>query len=242
MASPQKENGYTEISNEILESLAKIRIPGEARQMLDVVIRKTYGFNKKHDSIATSQFVKLTGLPRYAIHRARIKLVKMNLITVTKKADSQILTYSYQKDYDKWELSPKKVTVTKKATHCNQKSNALYPKKVTNCNPKSGTQKKERNYTKETIQKTGGDFPFLKDKNFLETFNAFRKMRVVIKKPLTEEAERLALKKLHNYDLKIAIKMMENSIMYCWQGLFELKEKERIKTQGGFNNHGLRKL
>ena len=47
MVSPQWENGYTKIANEILESLARIRINGEARQVLDVIIRKTYGYGKK---------------------------------------------------------------------------------------------------------------------------------------------------------------------------------------------------
>jgi len=149
-ASPQKENGYTAIANEIMEALAKIRINGEARQMLDVVIRKTYGYNKKQDRISTSQFVEATGLPNYAIHKARHKLLKMGMIEVlpkkvtgiTQKGNSQILTYSFQKDYTKWQPLPKKVTVT-------QKGNALLPKKVTNCNPKSDTQKKERQYTKD---------------------------------------------------------------------------------------------
>ncbi len=151
MVSPQIENGYTKIANEIMETLAKIRINGEARQMLDVIIRKTYGFNKKQDRISTSQFVEATGLPKYAIHKSRHKLLKMGIIMVlpkkvtgiTQKGNSQILTYSFQKDYTKWKPLPKKVTVT-------QKGNALLPKKVTNCNPKSDTQKKERQYTKDS--------------------------------------------------------------------------------------------
>ena len=51
MAMPQVENGYTRIANELLEALAKIRIPGEARQVFDVIMRKTYGF-RKSDPIA----------------------------------------------------------------------------------------------------------------------------------------------------------------------------------------------
>jgi len=84
MANPQPDK-FTKISNELLDALAKIRIAGEARQMLDVIIRKTYGFNKKIDTIPTSQFIKFTNLSRMAIHKAREKLLKMNLITITKK-------------------------------------------------------------------------------------------------------------------------------------------------------------
>lgn len=153
-ANPQKENGYTAIANEIMEALARIRINGEARQMLDVIIRKTYGFNKKQDQISTSQLVEATGLANYAIHKARHKLLKMGIIEVlpkkvigvTQKGNSQILTYSLQKDYTKWQPLPKKVTVT-------QKGNALYPKKVTHCNPKSDTQKTsiQKTYIQKTI-------------------------------------------------------------------------------------------
>lgn len=114
MANPQKENGYTAISNELMEAFAKIRIPGEARQMLDVIIRKTYGFNKKEDRIATSQIIELTGLNYRNIYKCRKKLKQMNLITISKKGDSQMLTYSIQKDYNKWLPSPKKETISKK--------------------------------------------------------------------------------------------------------------------------------
>ena len=46
MANPQKENGYIMIANEIMEALAKYRIPGEQRQCLDVILRKTYGYDR----------------------------------------------------------------------------------------------------------------------------------------------------------------------------------------------------
>ena len=60
MANPQKENGYTAIANEIMEALCRHRIPGEDRQVLDVIFRKTYGFNKIEDYISLSQFVDMT--------------------------------------------------------------------------------------------------------------------------------------------------------------------------------------
>ena len=154
MASPQKENGYTAIANEIMEALARIRINGEARQMLDVIIRKTYGFNKKQDRISTSQFVEATRLPNYAIHKARYKLLKMGLIEVlpkkvigvTQKGNSQILTYSFQKDYTKWQPLPKKVTVT-------QKGNRGNPKRYQTVTQKAIHKRHKDTITKEKIEK-----------------------------------------------------------------------------------------
>ncbi|MBI5447822.1 MAG: replication protein [Gammaproteobacteria bacterium] len=64
MVTPQCEDGYTKIANELLEALARIRIPGETHQVLDTVLRKTYGYGKKEDAISLSQFVLATGLSK----------------------------------------------------------------------------------------------------------------------------------------------------------------------------------
>ncbi len=119
--SPQLENGYTKIADELLEALARTRIPGEAMQMLNVIIRKTYGFNKRTDHIATTQFVALTGLSRRGVQRARNKLLEMNIIRVTKKGYTSVLMYSVQKNYKIWVVTPKKVTLTNNGAPCNQK-------------------------------------------------------------------------------------------------------------------------
>ena len=139
MANPQPDR-YIKLSTELWQALCKIRISGEARQMLDTIIRQTYGYQKKEDQIATSQFMQHTGLHRFAIHKARRKLLDMNLITITKKGNSQILSYSIQKDYEKWKVLLKKVTVTKKGNRCSPKRSQVLPKKVTNCSPKGDPQ------------------------------------------------------------------------------------------------------
>ena len=145
MANPQKEHGYTAVSNEIFEALARIRIPGEARQTLDVVIRQTYGFQKKEDSIALSQFCLKTGMGKRAIIRAIHTLAGMNLLGV--KKDTQNTTkYRFNKDFDTWKpLSKKTRGVSKKTTRGVKKDNDGVSKK---------THTKEIS-TKETIQKKG---------------------------------------------------------------------------------------
>lgn len=103
------------IATELWEALCQIRVPGEAEQVLKVVIRKTYGFKKKSDVIAISQIMKATGLTRGHVVRGRDKLLAMNMITVTKRSQkgrNEELTYSFQKDYDLWRSVPKKVRGT----------------------------------------------------------------------------------------------------------------------------------
>lgn len=96
MASPQKEHGYTAIANEIIEALARTRIPGESRQVLDVVIRLTYGWNRKARHITYREFTERTGLQARHVFRALRSLQAHGLVERT--ADG----YRLQKDYEKW--------------------------------------------------------------------------------------------------------------------------------------------
>jgi len=65
----------------------------------------------------------------------------MNIITITKKGNSQVLTYSIQKDYDKWKVLPKKVTVTQKGNRVLPKKAHTVTQKGTYCSPKGDPQK-----------------------------------------------------------------------------------------------------
>lgn len=114
MSSPQIENGYVRIATELLEALARTRIAGEARQVLDAVIRMTYGYQKKSDSIATLQLMEATGMDRKSVERARDWLRKANLITTHKKGGSQVLIYTVNKQYKTWKLPLKKGATTPK--------------------------------------------------------------------------------------------------------------------------------
>lgn len=102
------------IANEIMEALCLIRIPGEARQILDVILRKTYGWKKKEDMISLSQFKESTDLSYPSIIRARGKLLKMNIISVYQKVNCETLTYRFQKNYSEWRPFTKKKTIYKK--------------------------------------------------------------------------------------------------------------------------------
>ena len=142
MASPQPDK-FTKISNELLEAKARIRLSGEENQIWDVLLRKTYGFNKKMDVISLSQFALKTGLVKPSICRALNKLLIKNMIN--KKANANSVTYGIQKNYDEWKPLTKKLIVSKNANLINKSAN--------NRLQKSDTQKK---VLKETILKIVG--------------------------------------------------------------------------------------
>ena len=97
MASPQKENGFTPIANELLDALARTRIPGEARQVLDVIIRQTYGWQRKTVQISYRRFSELTGLQNGHIYRGIRSLVDHLIVVIS--ADG----FSVQKNYELWQ-------------------------------------------------------------------------------------------------------------------------------------------
>ncbi len=109
--SPQKENGYTAIANEIMEALIKYPIAATQMQCLLMILRKTYGYNKKTDAISLSQFEKFTNLDRRHIHRAVKELQKKNIIKVIKRSakngTKKTTEYRFNKVYTSWVFVPK---------------------------------------------------------------------------------------------------------------------------------------
>ena len=59
-ASPQVEDGYTRISNELLGALVLADLTKQQWEVVMAVARKTYGFNKTTDDIALSQLAAMT--------------------------------------------------------------------------------------------------------------------------------------------------------------------------------------
>lgn len=76
--------------------------------------------------------------------------------------------------------------------------------------------------------------------SLVEAIKDFIKMRKTIKKPVTDRGLKMILNKLDQYgndDLE-KIEILENSIMNCWQGVFELKNK-KVPTAIGTQNKNI---
>lgn len=109
MANPQKEDGFTPIANEILEQLARINLTSYQWRILLVLMRKTYGWNKREDSISLSQFCISTGIKRPHICRSLKELILKQI--VTQLGNGYITKYMFQKDFDKWKSLPNRAKV-----------------------------------------------------------------------------------------------------------------------------------
>ncbi|MCH8056050.1 MAG: replication protein, partial [Deltaproteobacteria bacterium] len=146
-------------TEEILEALARINLPSYERRIVDVVIRKTYGFidrkgiHKIWDRIAYSQFEKFTRIRRQHIHRSILKLLEKRVIErrpLSKRGDYE---YRIQKDFDKWiGLSPMQVTKDNKiVTH---RGYTKKPIQVTKLSPIKVNTKENNKYIKRASNRT----------------------------------------------------------------------------------------
>lgn len=102
MASPQKEDGYTAVANELVERLALAPLSGAQFRLLWVILRKTYGWCKKTDAISVAQFAEATGLHRKLVERELRELARRRYILAWGDAHHP-KTYGVQKDYTVWD-------------------------------------------------------------------------------------------------------------------------------------------
>ncbi|MBL1293034.1 MAG: replication protein [Thiotrichales bacterium] len=63
-ASPQVEDGFTSIANELLEAIIRFDFSKRQQKIVFAIIRKTYGFGKKSDDISLSQMHEMTGIAK----------------------------------------------------------------------------------------------------------------------------------------------------------------------------------
>lgn len=123
--SPQKENGYTPIANELFEAFYRCKLLEYERVVIMAIWRKTYGWNKKEDRISNSQIFEETG-------------IALPNITRTKKAllDKKIIYYNgkkvgINKKYWEWVVEWRKLShqITKVISPDNKKLSHQIPTK-----------------------------------------------------------------------------------------------------------------
>ncbi|MGB8422215.1 replication protein [Paraburkholderia sp.] len=82
-ASPQLENGYTRLANEILDALLLAGLTSRQWAVVMAVIRKTYGYNKKSDDIGLSQLQAMTRIDKAHLSRTVRELEAMRVLSRT---------------------------------------------------------------------------------------------------------------------------------------------------------------
>lgn len=118
MKSPQKENGYTPIANEILEVISKCKLNGTQFRILTVVWRYTYGFSRKEHELGVNFLVNATGISKRQIQKELNELMSSKILIEVRPASfNSTRIISFNKNYDEWKLdtsTPNKQQVNEK--------------------------------------------------------------------------------------------------------------------------------
>jgi phage replication O-like protein O len=98
--TPQLEDGYTRLANALLDALLAARLTARQWQVVMVIIRKTYGYNKKEDDISASQIGACCAMNRTHVTETLNQLARMNIISKRPGVHGSIL--SMQKNSALW--------------------------------------------------------------------------------------------------------------------------------------------
>lgn len=143
MASPQLENGYARIANEIMLALARTKLSGREMRVLFAVIEQTYGRHRKAWWLSLGLLAERTGISRGNCGDIVKRLVRGGYLVEGVNRDGH-RTLGPQKDYERWAgYTPrKKAAVPDLGT-------PLYPDRVQSVYPPSGTDVYPSTGTKE---------------------------------------------------------------------------------------------
>jgi len=96
MSSPQKENGFTPIANELFEAFYRCKLLEYERCLVMCIWRKTYGWNKKEDWVSNSQIMDETGISLPNISRTIKSLISKKVLSREGKK------VCVNKNYEEW--------------------------------------------------------------------------------------------------------------------------------------------
>ena len=121
MASPQTENGFTRIANELMEVIPLYKFNGTQFRILFVVLRYTYGFQRKSHELSLTFIADSTGMHKQQIKRELDILIK-NKVLIEEEPPSfnKPRIIQFNKNYKEWLISrqsAKTLTVNKKDYH-----------------------------------------------------------------------------------------------------------------------------
>lgn len=238
MASPQKENGFTPIANELLEKIYQCKFSLRELKIILAVIRFSYGFNRKTSALSLRFLEKATNIHLRHVQTTVKKLIIKNVLIIkTESKGIHSRKIQLNKNYDNWQLSIDQKSNTKLIVSVTDSVNSSATDSVDSSIDQSGQPIKKT--LKKTLKKKvchsslPDELPQVE--GFIEIWNDWVQYRKEIKKPLTPTAVKRQFKKLlefksKGYDL---VKIVDTSISRHWQDFFEPKENNSSYRNNG---------
>ncbi|WP_172369606.1 replication protein [Sporosarcina jiandibaonis] len=105
MASPQTENGFTRIANEILEAVQMYKFTLNELKIVLCIWRYTYGFQRKSHQLSLTFIMNHTGLGRTRINDSIKRLIESNVIKKMEQGRANSTnSYMFNKHYNSWKI------------------------------------------------------------------------------------------------------------------------------------------
>ena len=172
MASPQTENGFTRIANELMEVIPLYKFNGTQFRILFVVLRYTYGFQRKSHELSLTFIADSTGMHKQQIKRELDILIK-NKVLIEEEPPSfnKSRIIQFNKNYKEWLISRQSAkTLTVNKEDDTQSANTLTP-------TVSELAYQERNI-KENIKESSSSInnppPLMNDENLKRISKAYK--------------------------------------------------------------------
>lgn len=125
----QLEIGFTMIPNDILDALGQLRLAGRQWQIVMLVIRKTYGFQRKTWDTSNREIRGRLGISRSHIAEDIKQLVERRILTTPEKGSGNRISIGIQEQYGLWRPFPRTGALPKKGMTAPEKRSASLPKK-----------------------------------------------------------------------------------------------------------------
>ena len=228
---------YIKQVNTFYRILQENPLSANAQCLYNYLLNKDSEFGWKSEfSISNLVVCGITSLSRQALDRARNELVQKGYIQYKNGRSNQagkylIVSFVTQDD-------------TQYNTQSDTQDDTQDGHKVSTLNKLKETKQNEtKNKKKKNKKKNETEFDQLINQNFSDeelknTVYEFIKMRKAIKKSLTTKGLELLIKKLYTLSTNVdeQIKILNNSIMNNWQGIYPLKQELKSKNKSGIDD------
>ena len=103
MRGPQLEDGYTRIANTLLEAIYQTKFNATQLKILLLIIRYTYGFNRKSHDLSLSFIEKATGISKRYVSSELNRLIENRVVIVYENhTNTQSRRIGLNKNYTEW--------------------------------------------------------------------------------------------------------------------------------------------
>jgi len=243
MANPQPTDAHIRIAHSINEAIMMRDFTKRQRKILDLILRLSWGCNKKYAIIPRQRDFETIGIGESHIKAELVWLTQSRIIVID--GDS----YSFNKDFDQWQVSRVMPFMPDKLTELvSLNLNGHHPELTTTVSPNLPQREvsayhngklpmPELALPKERLKKVlKKDIYIIPDWIDRELWDAFLEVRKKCKAASTEYALSLIIKDLEKYKASgdDPNEILKKSIMSSWKGVFPLKGGGNGVNRGHF--------